>query len=244
MAKKSKTQEKSTKQTKQSTASSSSSEGIVLLNVTVSPKRHLECRVLLENQILLIDNFLSTPECKAIAQFIDDLPLELTPPKRRGEAVRVNYRFSVTSPDFAQRLHDLLVPHLPLFLPPAPDKRSGSVLPPREPHSFNSNIRFYKYTPSQHFGPHYDDSVRDPITGAKSEWTLLIYLSGVEDGVQGGETIFYKDEKCRPDETTIAPLNRGTALLHRHGQDCLLHEGSEVAKGTKYVLRSDLMFKP
>lgn len=35
--------------------------------------------------------------------------------------------------------------------------------------------------------PHYDDSVKDPLTGAKSEWTLLIYLTGVEDGVEGGE---------------------------------------------------------
>jgi len=35
--------------------------------------------------------------------------------------------------------------------------------------------------------PHYDDSVHDVITGAKSEWTLLIYLTGVEDGVEGGE---------------------------------------------------------
>ncbi|KAK0210636.1 hypothetical protein DFS33DRAFT_1294426 [Desarmillaria ectypa] len=246
MAKKSNTQEKSTKRTQQPTTAqlSSSTKRISIDLPNISPKRHLECRVLLENQILLVDNFLSAAECKAIAQFIDNLPLELTPPKRRGEAVRVNYRFSVTSPDFAQRLHELLVPHLPLFPPPAPDKRSGSALTAREPHSFNSNIRFYKYTPSQHFGPHYDDSVRDAITGAKSEWTLLIYLSGVEDGVQGGETIFYKDEKCRCDGTTVAPLNRGTALLHRHGQDCLLHEGSEVVKGTKYVLRSDLMFKP
>jgi hypothetical protein len=57
----------------------------------------------------------------------------------------------------------------------------------RAAHSFNSNIRLYKYTPSQHFNPHYDDSVRDAKTGVVSEWTLLIYLTGVEDGVQGGE---------------------------------------------------------
>jgi hypothetical protein len=57
----------------------------------------------------------------------------------------------------------------------------------RAAHSLNSNIRLYKYTPSQHFNPHYDDSVRDAKTGAASEWTLLIYLTGVEDGVQGGE---------------------------------------------------------
>ena len=37
--------------------------------------------------------------------------------------------------------------------------------------------------------PHYDDSVHDVITGAKSEWTLLIYLTGVEDGVEGGEVM-------------------------------------------------------
>ncbi len=57
----------------------------------------------------------------------------------------------------------------------------------RAAHSLNSNIRLYKYTPSQHFNPHYDDSVRDTKTGVVSEWTLLIYLTGVEDGVQGGE---------------------------------------------------------
>lgn len=100
----------------------------------------------------------------------------------------------------------------------------------------------YKYTSGQHFGPHYDDSVKDPQTGAKSEWTLLIYLTGAEDGVQGGETLFYMDQKGKARETIVAPLTRGTALLHRHGHECLLHEGSQVTRGVKYILRSDLMF--
>jgi len=80
------------------------------------------------------------------------------------------------------------------------------------------------------------------MTGAKSEWTLLIYLTGAEDGVEGGETLFYKEERGKPREVITPPLKRGTALLHRHGQECMLHEGSPVKKGTKYVLRSDLMF--
>lgn len=80
------------------------------------PKTELECKVLLEDQILVIDarrrpslpglssgiknetnqeylllqNFFSRAECKAYVKFIDSLPLELTPPKKRGEAVRVN----------------------------------------------------------------------------------------------------------------------------------------------------------
>ena len=73
----------------------------------------------------------------------------------------------------------------------------------------------YKYTPNQHFGPHYDDAVADPSgNGSRSEWTLLIYLTGVEDGVRGGETVFYLDSKMK--KQVKAPLNRGTALLHRY----------------------------
>jgi hypothetical protein len=95
-------------------------------------------------------------------------------------------RFSVTSVSFAQHLHSILHPHLPSFAYPA-SARGLRTEGPRIPHSLNSNIRVYKYAPKQYFGPHYDDSVRDPETGAKSEWTLLIYLTGVEDDVQGGE---------------------------------------------------------
>lgn len=102
-------------------------------------------------------------------------------------------RFSVTSVEFAQRLHTLLAPHLPSFPYPASVKRPNADTS-RKPHSCNSNIRVYKYTPSQHFGPHYDEAVRDPQTGAKSEWTLLIYLTGVEDGLQGGEVFLHDDE--------------------------------------------------
>ncbi|KAI0363461.1 hypothetical protein BV20DRAFT_958221 [Pilatotrama ljubarskyi] len=207
----------------------------------VAPKAGLECRAVLEDQILLIDDLFSPEECKAYVKFIDGLPLELTPPKKRGEAERVNQRMSITSVDFAQRLYTVLAPHLPEFPYPAWAKRPPGATA-RAPHSLNSNIRVYKYAPGQYFGPHYDDSVRDPETGAKSEWTLLIYLTGSQDGVEGGETIFYKDQRGKPRETIVPPLTRGTALLHRHGQDCLLHEGSPVTKGTKYVLRSDLMF--
>jgi len=138
-------------------------------------------------------------------KFIEELPLELTPPPKRGEAERVNRttillhiyqkpeitrvknidRITITSPDFAQALFEILEPHLPDFPYPASLKKASS--PPRRSHSLNSNIRLYKYTPGQHFGIHYDDSVKDTITGARSEWTLLIYLSGIEDGVVGGE---------------------------------------------------------
>ncbi|KAG7092367.1 hypothetical protein E1B28_008726 [Marasmius oreades] len=199
----------------------------------ISSKADVASHDLLVDQIILLHNILTRTECQAFIKMIDTLPLQLTPQKKRGEAERVNYRFSLQSAAFAENLCALLLPHLPEL-----DTGNGMS----RPVSCNSNIRLYKYTPSQFFGAHYDDSVVDPTTGAKSEWTVLVYLSGIEDGVEGGETIFYKSERKKQNETIIAPLTRGTALLHRHGQQCLLHEGSRVRKGIKYVLRSDLMF--
>ncbi|KAJ3558670.1 hypothetical protein NM688_g785 [Phlebia brevispora] len=208
---------------------------------SVDPKEYLDCRVVLQDQILVIDDLFTAEECKAFVRFMDKLPLELTPPPKKGEAERVNHRISMTAPTFATRLFAVLAPHLPSFPYPQSVKRSNTTSH-RAPHSLNTNIRMYKYTAGQYFGPHYDDSVRDTVTGAKSEWTLLIYLTGTQDGVEGGETLFYKEQKGQPRATITPPLTRGTALLHRHGNECLLHEGSPILKGTKYVLRSDLMF--
>jgi len=72
----------------------------------------------------------------------------------------------------------------------------------------NSNIRLYRYTEGQHFGPHYDDSVKDPVTGALSEWTLLIYLTGGGQGVVGGQV--------------GSNFNRNALNVTNKGADCLL----------------------
>ncbi|EIW85045.1 hypothetical protein CONPUDRAFT_47335, partial [Coniophora puteana RWD-64-598 SS2] len=178
-------------------------------------KEYLKCTTILEDQILVLDDLMSPDECKLFVKFIDNLPLELTPPKKKGEAERVNYRFSTTSETFAERLHALIAPHLPSFPYPQSSKRREIDGLLRLPHSCNSNIRMYKYTPSQHFGPHYDDAICDTKTGTRSEWTLLIYLTGTEDGVEGGETIFYKNQRGKAQEIITPPLRRGTALLHR-----------------------------
>ena len=34
----------------------------------------------------------------------------------------------------------------------------------------------------------------------------------------------------------------GSALVHMHGDDCLLHEGNEVKKGVKYLFRTDICY--
>ncbi len=55
----------------------------------------------------------------------------------------------------------------------------------------------------------------------------------------GGETVFYGP---RGREVARVAPKAGLALLHRHGDECLEHEGAAVQAGLKYVLRSDVVF--
>ena len=57
----------------------------------------------------------------------------------------------------------------------------------------------------------------------------MIYLN---DGYEGGATRF---------DSLSVDGRAGRALVFAHG---LIHEGSEVTRGMKYVLRSDVMFGP
>ena len=51
-----------------------------------------------------------------------------------------------------------------------------------------------RYEPGQRFDKHYDDSI-DMGGGLSTAYTLLVYLSGHDTGMQGGETIFYSHGK-------------------------------------------------
>ncbi|CAE6498940.1 unnamed protein product [Rhizoctonia solani] len=201
-------------------------------------KDELECRELIPDQIYVIDDFLSREECALFSKFITGLPLVATPPPKKGEATRVNHRISFQSEGFATAIYNAISPHLPPL--PCSEIRAGDAVPA----GCNSNIRLYKYGPGEYFGPHYDESVKNKDTGWWSEWTVLVYVTGQEDGVDGGQTVFFKpvNGSKKNTEEIVPPLTRGSVLIHRHGRACMLHEGREVKAGTKLVLRSDIMF--
>lgn len=81
----------------------------------------------------------------------------------------------------------------------------------------------------------------------RTTWTLLIYLTGASDGVVGGETVFYTDAtRKKKSEEVVVSLEKGMAVLHKHGRDCMLHEGKLVTDDGgvgKWVLRSDLVVR-
>jgi predicted 2-oxoglutarate/Fe(II)-dependent dioxygenase YbiX len=91
----------------------------------------------------------------------------------------------------------------------------------------NEQFRFYKYESSERFKRHIDGRFRRNEQ-EESRITFMIYLN---DDFEGGHTDF--------DHHSIKP-STGDALCFIHEQK---HEGCPVLSGTKYVLRSDVMYR-
>jgi hypothetical protein len=133
----------------------------------------------------------------------------------------------------------------------------------------NENLRVYRYRAGHYFGQHYDEAVHvsvedlttDPakprLTRGVTRWTMLVYLTGSDYGeLAGGATRFYPEigvpigarsqgrfgQSSDGSNFLDVEVKKGTVLLHKHGEDCLLHEGALVTSGNKWILRSDLVF--
>jgi hypothetical protein len=96
----------------------------------------------------------------------------------------------------------------------------------RQMRGLNERFRFYRYTPGQKFAWHSDG----PFRRENGEISLLTFMIYLNDGYHGGATRF---------EWTEVAGKAGMALVFDHG---LLHEGAELIDGTKYVMRSDVMY--
>lgn len=96
-----------------------------------------------------------------------------------------------------------------------------------QPVGLNERFRFYRYDEGQVFRWHRDGAFIRSI----DEQSLLTFMIYLNQDFAGGATQFEHIE--------IIPRT-GDALVFDHG---LRHQGAEVTRGTKYVLRSDVMFR-
>ena len=171
-------------------------------------------------------NFFSPQECQAWMDFADKAGFELQKHKAtKYVAYRENGRLQLHSEDIAALIFQRLLP----FIPAEVNHRRAS--------GCNPNLRLYRYSQGQRFGPHVDESNRLE-DGSITAFTVLLYLNGADKGLEGGETIFYDGKSV----FRFAPQT-GAALVHAHGSRCLTHEGAAVLQGAKYVLRTDVAFK-
>jgi hypothetical protein len=181
------------------------------------------------DKVLVIHDFLSGEECAALIRRSEGLIYEPgTVADVVIEQVRNNERVLVDDVTLAADLFHRAEPLLPAVI---------------EGHSligFNERWRFYRYRPGQTFKPHRDGSYLRLESWEKSQMTFMIYLN---DGMTGGETRFFADMEQvflqRP-YLSVQP-KEGMALVFLHS---IWHEGAVVHSGQKYVLRSDVMYKP
>ena len=124
----------------------------------------------------------------------------------------------------------------------------------------NARFRFYKYKKGDFFKPHTDGAwpgsrvideklITNAYPGLYSQYTFLILLS---DDFDGGATQFMvsKADPSKPARTEgdINVVNiktpRGAILCFPHGSHPLhcLHSSEEITRGTKYIIRTDILF--
>lgn len=167
-----------------------------------------------------IEGFLAPGECEQLIALAEDAGFSAAAVRTTGRqqsmpSVRNNDRTLVESP----RWVDLLWRRLSLIDVPKLDGASPLMLP--------KDLRFYRYSTGQRFKMHKDGPWTE--NGLISKLTLLIYLN---DNFAGGSTVFH--------DFVVTPA-KGSALIFIHDT---WHEGAAVTRGSKYVLRSDVLYGP
>ena len=164
-----------------------------------------------------IDNILTNEQCqKYIDLFNDPSKVENINDKHRKY-----HRIQFQDKELAQLLYEKVKHYIP--------KKIINISV-----GMNSFIRLSKYEPGQFFGIHKDGINFDHENNKNMSYaTLNIFLN---DGFEGGETIFYENNKktitlkCKPKKS------RGCFFYSQQ-----FHEGAKLINGYKYLLRTDLM---
>ena len=177
----------------------------------------MQLTVLEPNKILTITDFLSPAECVEFIQQSEKIGYE-DAKLDIGKVipfVRNNLRVLHKDEVLAQKLWERLAPFMPQT-----DELTKAI-------GLNELFRFYKYHKGHRFKGHQDGS----YIRSKSEFSRFTFMIYLNEACEGGETKFL-NHSIKPET--------GMALIFLHK---LYHEGSEVRNGTKYVLRSDVMFR-
>ncbi|XXH04217.1 hypothetical protein Hte_010631 [Hypoxylon texense] len=113
-------------------------------------------------------------------------------------------------------------------------------------HRVNKRMRFLRYGKGQFFRPHCDSAYHEVSDGhaVMTHYTLHLYLNdskqevGDKAELVGGATSFLSSDERR--KLDVDP-KAGRVLIFQHRR--LYHSGDEVKEGTKYTVRTDIMYR-
>ncbi|KAF1916524.1 prolyl 4-hydroxylase [Ampelomyces quisqualis] len=197
----------------------------------------------------LIRDVLSPEECISIiaagetVDFIPDAPMR---PQGEDTSVLAHNFYWIIDEAFHNKLWD----RVKAFVP--------EVVAGKQVRGINRRFRVYRYVPGAEYRCHIDGawppSGIDPVTDAyqydsspenarqSSLFTFLIYLN---DDFKGGETTFFipSVKEGVINAYPIKPIMGSVAVFpHGEAQGALLHEGTGVVEGAKYVIRTDVEY--
>ncbi|KAF1836462.1 hypothetical protein BDW02DRAFT_567052 [Decorospora gaudefroyi] len=197
----------------------------------------------------LIKDVLSPEECSAIIaagetiEFIPDAPMR---PQGEDTSVLAHNFYWIVD----QAFHDKLWDRVKAFVP---EQVAG-----KQVRGINRRFRVYRYVSGAEYRCHIDGawppSGINPVTDAyqydaspsgarqSSLFTFLIYLN---DEFKGGETTFFipSVKEGVINAYPVKPIIGSVAVFpHGEAQGALLHEGTGVVEGAKYVIRTDVEY--
>ena len=218
---------------------------------------------LLENRILVVDDIMTPTECYRLIERAETKGFKNSAKSGGGHGqhpktgARTSQFCVIDDFEVAQTLwnraasREGAIPHDLDSIKPVPYISKGYV-----PVSVNEHLRIYKYDPGQCIPCHDDYRVSryrkrasGEIVKQMSFYTYLVYLN---DNFEEGETVYYpkfgtgeekghcrykKDVKLARTDITVTPKT-GMVLISDH---VIQHEGRSPKKGTKYVVRTDIM---
>lgn len=195
----------------------------------------------------LIKDVLTRDECKAIiaaGEAVEFLPDE--PVRDRGDTSVLAHNFYWI---IDTAFHDKLWARVSPFIP--------SVIDGKKSRGLNRRFRVYRYVPGAEYRSHIDGAwppsgiskddryIYDDSAADKKQSSLFTFLLYLNDEFEGGETMFFLPS---PREGTlnaypVRPIMGGVALFpHGETKGALLHEGTSVTKGAKYIIRTDVEY--
>ncbi|KAH7149132.1 hypothetical protein B0J13DRAFT_297540 [Dactylonectria estremocensis] len=209
---------------------------------------------------LVLDNVLSQEECKQmIALAEDSVPREVGEEAWRPAMVSLGPGWEAPAPGY--RESDRIIWNQQVIVDRLWERCAQSeglrellaVVPPQSPmgggkwefRRYNERMRFLKYSPGQYFKPHCDGPYwyEDGKKEFQTHYTVHLYFNDSVDNdpqsdLQGGATSFLARKGDR--RVDVNP-KAGSVLIFQHRG--LFHEGAEVTRGTKYTMRTDILYE-
>ncbi|KAH8094633.1 hypothetical protein BXZ70DRAFT_946930 [Cristinia sonorae] len=198
----------------------------------------------------IINDALEVPECESLVKAAEAVGLIPDEPIA-GSATQLSSVLAhnliwLADTEFITTLYQRIVHLLPQTV------HGGAVK------GINSRFRLYRYRPGALYRPHIDGAwpssalnsttsppsyVYDSDAAVYSRLTFLIYLN---DDFEGGCTTFFLPSATQGilEARPVKPRT-GTVCVFPHGaaKGSLLHEGSGVTSGAKYIIRTEVLYE-